>query len=355
MTDTAGERAPGYRYSRRGTLPLIRQLSVVDNRRNALLLLLQWVIIIAAGAIAIQVDRIPVYLLAAIVIGSRIQCLAVMMHDACHGLLFSNRRVNDFIGDILVSYPLMMSIHLYRANHMVHHRYTNTLRDYDYRVQRKDPDQHFPKSRMGMVWLLVRSLTGLNYYRVARAGRVWAPIANFHNPRRFGFDYRLSLRLRYVVWAVLVYGLILWSPFRWQILGLFMIPLFIWANVFNRIRATAEHNGVADEQELNGTRTVIPTWLDRFLIAPLNVSYHLEHHLFPSVPWHNLRRLHMHLMADPAYAAQAHVTQSYWGVVKELMSPPTTADAKLSVALSEVKPEVALDTSNASVPAQAQT
>lgn len=338
MDDIAKERAPGYRYSRRGTLPLVRELSVIDNRRNALLLALQWVIVIAAVVIAIRVDRIPVYLLAGVVIGSRIQCLAMIMHDACHGLLFSNRRLNNLIGDIFVSYPLLMSVDLYRANHMQHHRHTNTIRDYDYRVQRKDPDQHFPKSGRAMGVLLVRSLFGLNYYRVARAGRVWAPIANFHNPRRFGFDYRLSLRLRYVAWAIVIYGLILWSPWRWQILGLFMIPQFIWVNVFNRIRAMAEHNGVADERELNGTRTVIPTVLDRFLIAPLNVSYHLEHHLFPSVPWYNLRRLHTHLMTDPAYVADAHITQGYWGVVKELMPPPASTGAKLHVTPSEVKP-----------------
>ncbi|WP_416462624.1 fatty acid desaturase family protein [Sphingomonas sp. VDB2] len=321
MEDIPEERAPGYRYSRRGTLPLIRQLSVIDNRRNALLLLLQWAIAIAAGAIAIHVDRIAVYILAGFVIGSRIQCLAVMMHDACHGMFFSNRRLNDLIGDLFVAYPLGFSIHLYRANHMHHHRHTNTLRDRDYRVQRRDPDQHFPKSWAAMAWLLVRSVAGLNYYRMARDSRVWAPIANFHNPRRFGYDYSLSLRLRYVAWAVLFYGVMLWSPLRWQLLGLVLIPQFIWANVINRIRSMAEHNGVADERELNGTRTVIPTLLDRFMIAPLNVSYHLEHHLFPSVPWHHLRRLHVHLMTDPAYAADAHITQGYWGVIRELMPP----------------------------------
>lgn len=322
MDNIAEGRAPGYRYSRRGTLPLIQILSVVDNRRKALLLALQWIIIVVAVAIAIHVDRISVYLLAGLVIGTRIQCLAVMMHDACHGLLFSNRRFNDLIGDIFVAYPLVLSIDLYRVAHMVHHRHTNTPQDYDYRVQRRDPDQHFPKSGSAMVRLFFRSLLGLNYYRVARAARVWSPIANFHNPRRFGSDFRLALRLRYVFWAALVYGLVLWSPWRWQILGLFMIPQFIWANVFNRIRAMAEHVGVPDAQELNGTRTVIPTLLDRILIGPLNVSYHLEHHLFPSVPWHSLRRLHEHLMADPVYTANAHITQGYRGVVRELMPPP---------------------------------
>lgn len=54
MEDIAQERGPGYRYSRRATLPLIRQLSVVPNWRNALLLALQWAVMIAACVIAIR-------------------------------------------------------------------------------------------------------------------------------------------------------------------------------------------------------------------------------------------------------------------------------------------------------------
>lgn len=321
MDDGMEGRAPGYRYPRRHALPVVRHLSLIDDRRNAILLALQWIIAIGAGAVAIASGSVIVYILAGIVIGSRIQCLAIIMHDACHGLLFSNRRANDLIGDLFVAYPLMVSVDLYRANHMVHHRFTNTAQDYDYRVQRRDPDQHFPNSRAGMGKLLLRSLAGLNYYRIARAARVWAPLANMHNPRKFGFDYRLGLRLRYVLWAVVVYGGILASPLRWHILGLVLVPQFLWANVFNRVRAMAEHNGAADTHELNGTRTVIPTLLDRFLIGPLNVSYHLEHHLFPSVPWYNLRRLHDHLMTDPVYAADAWIVRGYWGVIRELAAP----------------------------------
>ena len=69
MEDIAQERGPGYRYSRRATLPLIRQLSVVPNWRNALLLALQWAAMIAACTIAIRIDRWPAYLIAGIVIG----------------------------------------------------------------------------------------------------------------------------------------------------------------------------------------------------------------------------------------------------------------------------------------------
>ncbi|CAN5466524.1 fatty acid desaturase family protein [soil metagenome] len=325
MEEAVTIRAPRYRYNRHGMTALIRQLSIVDDRRNAMLLVLQWLIALSAGAIAIRVDQIWIYLIAGIIIGSRLQCLAVMMHDACHGTLFSYRRVNDLIGDLFVAYPLGIGIHLYRASHLRHHRYTNTAEDYDFRFQSSDPDQRFPKSRAGMIWLLIRSLSGLNAPRMFWFARVWLPAANLHNPPHLDIDFRLALRLRYLAWIAIVYGAILLSPFRWQILGLYLIPLFVWSNLFNRMRAMAEHNGVAAELELNGTRTVVPSLLDRFLIVPFNVSYHLEHHLFPSVPGANLRLLHAHLITDPLYSARAHVTQGYWGVIRELLPPPQTS------------------------------
>src|SRR3546814_14804533 len=112
-----------------------------------------------------------------------------MMHDACHGMLFSNRRLNDLIGDIFVAYPLGFSIDLYRANHMYHHRYTNTLRDRDYRVQRRDSDQHFPKSGAAMAWLLGRRVTGLNFHPMDRDSRIWAPFAHRSEERRVGTEW----------------------------------------------------------------------------------------------------------------------------------------------------------------------
>src|SRR3546814_14214754 len=104
---------------------------------------------------------------------------------------------------------------------------------------------------------------------MARDSRVWAPFANFHNPGRFGYDFSLGLRIRYVLWALLFYGLILLSPFRWKILGLLLIPHFLWANVFNRIRPMAAHTAVAAERAPHVTAPVIPTPPARLLTAPL--------------------------------------------------------------------------------------
>ncbi|MBW3599736.1 MAG: fatty acid desaturase, partial [Planctomycetes bacterium] len=98
-------------------------------------------------------------------------------------------------------------------------------------------------------------------------------------------------------------------------------------NLFNRLRATAEHVGAPWTHELNSTRTVVPTWLERLTIAPMNVSYHLEHHLFPSVPGPNLDKLHRLLMEDESFREHAHITRGYTGVVRELMTPKVSGDA----------------------------
>src|SRR6266850_198046 len=43
-------------------------------------------------------------------------------HQAAHRLLFSNKRINDFVGRWIVGYPAFVSTDLYRRGHMAHHK-----------------------------------------------------------------------------------------------------------------------------------------------------------------------------------------------------------------------------------------
>jgi fatty acid desaturase len=61
---------------------------------------------------------------------------------------------------------------------------------------------------------------------------------------------------------------------------------------------TTQHAGLAEDvldHRLN-TRTVLMGPVLRFLY--LNMNYHLEHHMYPAVPYHALPRLHDLLAAD---------------------------------------------------------
>ena len=86
------------------------------------------------------------------------------------------------------------------------------------------------------------------------------------------------------------------------------------------IRSVAEHFGeLAYDSLLTSTRTVKANAIERFLIAPHNVGYHLEHHLYPAVPYYNLPKLHDLLMETEEYKGKAHITIGYLkGLLSEL-------------------------------------
>ena len=132
------------------------------------------------------------------------------------------------------------------------------------------------------------------------------------------------------MWVISVVGALTATGQLTNALILYAVPLLIWANLFDRIRSMAEHGGVEMTHELNSTRTVIPSYLDRLIIAPVGVSYHLEHHLYPYVPGHNLPKLHAELMRNPEYRRLAHVTPSYFGVFAELTHGTSHGQNKLA-------------------------
>ena len=68
---------------------------------------------------------------------------------------------------------------------------------------------------------------------------------------------------------------------------------------------------------LTQTRTVTSNALVSFFMC--NLNYHLEHHLFPAMPWYNLPRLHA-LLQDEYRNAGSFVYASYarfvWDAVR---------------------------------------
>lgn len=309
------------KFSRTQHIELVRKLSKVSGTHTTLYLLAQWSTMIATFAVAAFADHWAVYIAAGLVIASRMQALGVMMHDGAHWLLYNNRKVNDIVSDLFIAFPLGMSTTLYRKTHFRHHRYTNTNEDQDLAAQQQEQEWYqWPKTRLGCAWLLFRSLFGFNFYKGWVLYKHWAPWNNFTSP-----DFPKSSRILYVASTITVYCLFAFAfQVNWRIavtlMLLYVLSGYTFLNIINRLRTTSEHLGTPGTHELNDTRTVLPNPVERFFIAPYGVNYHLEHHLFPSVPGFRLAKLHLELMKDDRFREKAHVTQGYTGVIRELMS-----------------------------------
>ena len=116
-----------------------------------------------------------------------------------------------------------------------------------------------------------------------------------------------------------------------------------------RVRTAAEHYAIGSLEEkytrasvnaVATTRTIIGNPITKFLFCPHNMSYHVEHHLYPSVPVFRLRALHKLLLKDPLFAERARVTKGYVQLVGEL-----TAQVGTTVHTASSEPTTSCKTS----------
>ncbi|MEM9186889.1 MAG: fatty acid desaturase family protein [Planctomycetota bacterium] len=321
--------APLKRFPRARHIEAVRRLSRVSGLRSALLIASVWLPIIGVMTWAVWMPRWWVFVIAGCVVGSRQVAMGVLVHDAVHYALFKNRLLNDVVSDVFLAFPIGMTTGLYRKTHYQHHRFTNTEDDCDLAAQRQDEEWfEWPKNGREMVWVMIRSATGMNLLRGWIMYQHWAPFYHLRDPLTPAFP--LHTRVVYVLNMIAVYAAFGWAfaTAPWAaaaVVGVYLVPGMTLVNFAMRLRATAEHVGADNSEELRATRTVVPRWWEGWLVSPVNVNYHLEHHLFPSVPGPKLAELHRTLMQDEEYRSRAHVTRGYDGVVRELMAgEPTT-------------------------------
>src|SRR5580700_3057909 len=94
----------------------------IDNRRNALSVVSLWVLVAGVVALAVVINNPIGYVAAFIAMGPIYVRFAILMHEAAHKLLFFNKRLNDWVGTWLISYPAFTPMQLYRRVHFAHHK-----------------------------------------------------------------------------------------------------------------------------------------------------------------------------------------------------------------------------------------
>jgi len=231
-------------------------------------------------------------LIAIILLGGRQLGLGIIVHETGHRTLFRSRKVNDFVGNWLAGYWVFSGKQTYMEGHLKHHRETGTDRDPDLSNYRDYP---IPRTRLRRK--ITRDVTGqVGWRRMKSIGRAIRNI-NKLKPQLKQTVYR-SLTVNGVLLAVLAVLGNAWLYSLW-------IVAFMTSHMLvSRIRQIAEHAAVPDLYDLDprlNTRTIYISWLERLLIAPHHVSYHLEHHLMASVPIYRLEELHRILLGKGYY------------------------------------------------------
>ena len=105
----------------------------------------------------------------------------------------------------------------------------------------------------------------------------------------------------------------------WFYFAFWLLPLFTFYQLFLRIRNIAEHAGVrSDCDDFNNARTTYANIIERALVAPYYVNYHLEHHLLMFIPCYKLKRAHQILLSR-GFKEKMEIKTGYISLLKSVL------------------------------------
>jgi len=291
-----------------------KSLFKTKSHIHIIAMIYNWLIIISVIGVYQLVSSNWFYIPALIIIGARMHALTILMHDATHYRFLKNRKWNDIISNLFIMYPIFTSIDKYRANHLKHHQHLNTEMDPDWVAKLTKREFQFPKTRSEFLLTIFSYLVFFQGILDA----IWFA----KRYKSSGKKNKIKSNDRFIKVGFYLFLFSLLTIFNlWNYYLLFWLTPYLTSFfMFQYIRSVAEHFGdLTYEDDLSSSRTVKPNLLEKFFIAPHHVGYHLEHHLYPAIPFYHLPKLHKLLMKQERYQLKAHITNGYFkGLLQEL-------------------------------------
>ena len=236
-------------------------------------------------------------------------------HESGHGTAFKTDWMNAVLYEIS-SFMVKREATVWRWSHTRHH--SDTI------IVGRDPEISIPRppDLKGLVLGAFALNPGYPAHLLRHTvGRMTADERTFIPATEFPKVYR---RAR-------IYLLIYAATLLWAVSARTLLPvMFIWLpNVFGTwllyVYNLTQHAGLAEnvlDHRLN-CRTVYMNPVNRFLYW--NMNYHVEHHMFPLVPYHALPKLHAAIKEDipPPYPGLFAAWREIIPAVRRQMKDPT--------------------------------
>jgi MocE subfamily Rieske [2Fe-2S] domain protein len=238
-------------------------------------------------------------------------------HEAGHGTAFKTDWMNNVLYEISSFMVLRESV-VWRWSHTRHHSDTIIVgRDPEIQVSRP-PDLKSHLMSLFAIGVYRSYFPGLIRHAL---GRVSDEERTFIPTTEFAKIFR-NARIVLALYVAAIAGSVLLQS--WIPVFLMILPHFFgtWLMI---VHNSTQHAGLAEnvlDHRLN-CRTVYMNPFSRFIYW--NMNYHLEHHMFPLVPYHNLSKLHELIKHDcpPPYPSIASAWREILPAVLRQVSEPS--------------------------------
>lgn len=260
-----------------------QQLTAKSDRDGLQSLIFHFGAILGFGAL-IYFDIGPTWLFM-LCQGIFIIFLFTLLHETVHRSPFATASLNKIAG-LISSYLIFLPALWFRYFHFEHHRHTH--------IPGKDPELDDPKPSTRMQYLIYVSgiPTWISHFRTLFKN-AFGPIDDRFIPASARLQIRREAR---TMLAVYVFVIALSVNSRSAVLlYVWIIPVLL-GQPFLRLYLMAEHDRCPFVTNMfENTRTTFTTAFVRKLAW--NMPYHVEHHTYPSVPFHKLPELHQLIRA----------------------------------------------------------
>lgn len=231
-------------------------------------------------------------------------------HETGHGTAFKTRWLNDAVYQ-LACFMVMYEPTVWRWSHARHH--TDTI------VVGRDPEIVEPRPP-SLINIALSFLTLPHGFKIMKSlfahagGSLTADEKDFIPQQEWPKVYR-SAR----IWLVLYAAVIVLAIYQhsWLPLMFVFLPTF-YGGWLSYVFGLTQHVGLAEDEldHRKNCRTIYMNPLFRFIYS--NMNYHLEHHMFPMVPYHALAQLHEEIR-DDCPAPYNSIAQAYREIIPTLL------------------------------------
>lgn len=234
--------------------------------------------------------------------------MGFMGHDGTHFTLHDNKIISCVLG-VFVTAPVFPYLVMgFTISHWNHHKFTNS---------ELDPDAAF--------FSKFKNLFSRAF--LARPASFWEYGSNTVRlalaiPLRFAYQFPLPkaevqrLAILNVLLSLVFGALYLTVALAFPVYGLALGVLYLFGTAISGLSPFVEHTGT-DLGRGHDTRTALGLWWD---VLILGNNYHIEHHLYPTVPFYNLKRVHRHLVLHGYYMENRFVSTGVWDTYRFAIS-----------------------------------
>jgi fatty acid desaturase len=236
---------------------------------------------------------------------------AGVSHELFHNSVFSNNKINK------IFYTFFMILNwenynYFKSTHLLHHKIT---------LDENDPKSLF-KDKISFFYLLqlitfdfsgfVRKLK----YTIQNAfGILPYTKSSYLFPKnsveRKNLMYAARIILSFHILTILIFILLN----KWWLIFLINCSPFI-LSFFNRFLGFSQHYALSAENHndyYDNCRTIILPKFWSFFYS--NMNYHIEHHMYPYIPYYNIPKIHDELKTNKNYK---NLSNGWYELIKEL-------------------------------------